>query len=163
MPGTRTAPTINGTPTFIQLSVTLYDYTGEQRTDTYFVDADSTDAELEAYVAALQAVTNGTIWRVKVGYVYNSIGDSGNAIEEVWEDADSNLVVLLKSASIEKGQDWYVPAPINAMFVEGTNEIDPTNASLAAWLAAILPMRNTYSVVSARFTSRRDIGTKVNI
>lgn len=163
MPGTRTAPTIDGTPTFIQISVTLYDYTGEQRTDSYFVDADSTNAEIEAYVAALQAATNGTVWRVKVGYVYNSIGDSSNALEEVWEDADSNFVALIKAPAIEKGQDWYIPAPINAMFVEGTNEIDPTNATLAAWLAAILPMRANYAVVSGRFTSRRDIGTKVNI
>lgn len=163
MAGTRTAPTVNGTPTFIQLAITLYDYSGEQRTDSYFIDADSSNAEIEAFVAALQLTTNATIWRVKVAYVYNSIGDSSNAVEDVWEDADSNVVFLLKAPTVEKGQDWYIPAPLNAMFIEGTDNIDPTNGALAAYLAAILPMRSGYSVVSGRFTSRRDIGTKVNI
>lgn len=161
MPGTRTAPTIDGTATFITVSVTLYDYTGEQRTDSYRLDADSSNAEIEAFVAALQAVTNGTIWRVRVGYVYNSVGDSTNALEAVWEEASSNVVLLAKDAE-ENAIDFYIPAPINAMFVEGTEQIDPTNAALATLLAAILPMKATFSFVSARFTSRRDIGTKIN-
>lgn len=161
MAGTRTAPAVNGTPQFISVSVTLYDYTGEQRTDSYQMDADSTDAEIEAFVAALQAGTNATIWRVRVGQVYNSVGDSSNAVEEVWEDADTNVVLLAKTA-LNASEDFYIPAPIDDMFIEGTNEIDPTNGVLAAILAAILPMRAGYSFISARLTSRRDIGTKIN-
>lgn len=161
MAGTRTAPTISGTPNYIAVSVTLYDYTGEQRTDSYRLDADTTAAEIEAFVAALQATTNGTIWRVRVADVYNSVGDSSNAVEEVWEEASSNLVLLAKDAN-DNAIDFYVPAPINSMFIEGTENIDPTNATLAALLAAILPMKAGYSFVSARFTSRRDIGTKIN-
>lgn len=161
MPGTRTAPTVNGTPNFKQLSVTVYDYTGEQRTDTYQIDADATDVEVEAFVDALQAVTNSTIWRVRVGEVYNSVGDPSNALEEVWEEASANLVILQKDAS-NNAIDWYVPSPINAMFVEGTEDIDPTNTSLVAWLATLTPIKAGFSVVSGRFTSRRDIGTKIN-
>lgn len=161
MAGTRTAPTVNGTATYLAVSVTLYDYTGEQRTDTYRLDADSTDAEVEAFVAALQDITNGTIWRVKVGKVYNSVGDPSNAVEEVWEEASSNVVLLAKDAS-DNSIDFYVPAPDNAIFIEGTESIDPTNTELAAFLAAILPMKAGYSFVSGRFTSRRDIGTKIN-
>lgn len=161
MPGTRTAPTVDGTVTYKAVSVTLYDYTGEQRTDTYKLDADTTNAEVEAFVAALQAGMNGTIWRVKVADVYNSVGDPSNAIEEVWEEASSNLVLLAKNAN-DDSIDFYVPSPINAMFVEATEQIDPSNATLAAILAAILPMKAGYSFVSARFTSRRDIGTKIN-
>lgn len=159
---TRTAPTVNGTPTFKQISLTFYDYTGEQRTDSYLVDADATDAEVEAIAAAAQALSNGTLWRIKVGDVYNSVGDSSNADEEVWEDVKTNVVILIKD-SMQNGQDWYVPAPINGLFVEGTEEIDPANAALATLLAAILAVRTGFSVVSGRFTQRRAIGTKVNI
>lgn len=162
MPGTRTAPTVNGTPTFKQVSLTFYDYTGDQRTDSYLVDADATDAEVEAIAAAAQALSNGTLWRVRVGDVYNSVGDSSNALEQVWEDAKTNVVILLKD-SMQNGQDWYVPAPINAMFIEGTEEIDPANAALGTFLTAILAVRTGFSVVSGRFTQRRAIGTKVNI
>lgn len=161
MPGTRTAPTVNGTPNWKVVSVTVYDHTGEQRTDSYYMDADSTNVEIEAFVAALQLVTNATIWKVAVSDLYNSVGDSGNALEEVWEDADTNVVLLAKSPTVINGQDFYIPSPINAMFVEGTNEIDPSNAALAAFLATILPMRAGYSFVSARLSSRRDIGTKI--
>lgn len=162
MAGTRTAPTVDGTPLYKVVSLTWYDYTGEQRTDSYQVDADSTAAEIEAFVAAMQAMSNATLWRVQVSDSYNSVGDSSNAVEEVWEEASANLVFLAKTA-LNDSQNIFVPAPINAAFVEGTEELDPTYAPLATLLAAWLAMKTNYSVVSGRFTSRRDIGTKVII
>jgi hypothetical protein len=162
MPGTRTAPTISGTPTYKIVSLTWYDYTGEQRTDSYQMDADSTAAEIEAFAVAMQALSNATLWRVGVADTYNSVGDSSNALEQVWEDAETNLVFLAKT-SLNVANNLFVPAPINAAFVEGTEEIDPTNAEIAALLAAWLPMRAGFSVVSGRFTQRRSIGTKVII
>jgi hypothetical protein len=161
MPGTRTAPTIDGTPDFKRVSVTVYDYTGEQRTDSYQLDADATAVEIEAFVAALQTVTNATIWRVSVSDVYNSVGDSSNAVEDVWEEASSNVVLLAKNTA-NASINFFIPSPVNAMFTEGTENIDPTDADLAALLAAILAMKAGYSFVSARFTSRRDIGSKIN-
>lgn len=158
---TRTAPTVNGTPTFKRVSVTLYDYTGEQRTDSYQLDAAATDVQIEAFVAGLQAITNGTIWRVNVGDVYNSVGDPSNADEEVWEEGSANIVLLAKDAT-NHSQDWYVPAPDNGLFLEGTENIDPSNTDLGTLMTAILAMRSGFSFVSARFTSRRDIGTKIN-
>lgn len=159
---TRTAPTVNGTPTYKTISVTLYDYTGDQRTDTYQVDADASDVEIEAFVAALQAVTNATIWRVTVGQVYNSTGDSANATEAVWENAKDNVVLLMKTATND-AIDFYIPSPINAMFLEGTENIDPSNVALGALMTAILPFKSAYSFVSARFSHRKQIGKKVNI
>lgn len=160
---TRTAPTIDGTPNWKVLSVTVYDYTGEQRTDSYYLDADATDAEIEAIVAALQATTNATIWKVSVSDLYNSVGDPSNATEAVWEEASANLVLLMKSPTVEKGFNFFIPAPSNDMFIEGTENVDPANTELAALMTAILPVRATYSFVSARFTARRDVGTKINL
>lgn len=161
MAGTRTAPTVDGNATFLAVSLTFYDYTGEQRTDSYKLDADSTDAEIETFVAAMQNMSNGTLWRVKVGKVYNSVGDPSNAVEEVWEEASANLVFLAKDAA-DNSIDFYVPAPINAAFIEGTEDIDPTYIGITNLLGSILLMKAGYSFVSARFTSRRDVGTKIN-
>jgi hypothetical protein len=159
--GTRTAPTVDGSVTFKVVSLTWYDYTGEQRTDSYQFDADATNVEIEAFVAAMQAASNATLWRVQVRDTYNSVGDSSNAVEDVWEEASANVVLLAKDTG-NNAIDFYIPAPLNAMFIEGTEQIDPTNATLAAVLAAVLPMKSGFSFVSARFTSRRDIGTKIN-
>lgn len=161
MAGTRTAPTVDGSPTFKQVSVTFYDYTGEQRTETTQIDASATDAQIEAYVAATQAGSNGSIWRVRVGEVYNSVGDPSNADEDVWEDIDTNVVILTKDA-VNNSQDWFLPAPINAMFLDGSENIDPSNGVLGAWLTALSALRAGYSIVSGRFSQRRQIGTKIN-
>lgn len=158
---TRTAPTVDGIPTYKRLSITLYDYTGDQRTDSYQIDADATNVEIEAIVAAIQAITNGTIWRVAVSEVYNSVGDPTNADEVVWEESSSNLVFLAKNVAND-AQDWYIPAPNNAVFVEGTENLDPTNIAVGGFLTAVLAVKAGFSFVSARFTSRRDIGSKIN-
>lgn len=162
MPGTRTAPTVNGTPNYILVTLTWYDYTGDQRSDTFQFDADSTNVEIEAFAAAQQALSNATLWRIQVSQGYNSDGDSGNALEEVWENAKDNLVFLLKDL-LNNSMDIFVPAPINSVFIEQTETIDPTSAEIVALLAATLPMKAGYSVKSGRFTHRKQIGKKVNI
>lgn len=162
MPGTRTAPTVDGTPDYKIVSLTWYDYTGEQRTDSYQFDADATAAEVEAFADAMQAVSNATLWRVSVSDTYNSVGDSSNALEQVWEDIKTNVAVLAKD-SLNNSQNIFIPSPINAMFIEGTEELDPTNVAFAAVLTAYLAMKTGYSVVSARFSQRRSIGTRVII
>lgn len=160
MPGTRTAPTVDGSPSYINASFVWYDYTGDQRTDTYQFDGDSTNAEIEALAAALQAASNATLWRIKKSDTYNSVGDPSNALEEVWENAKDNIVLLAKNAA-NNSQDFYIPSPINDMFIEGTESIDPTDTTLNAVLTAIAPMQAGYGFVSARFTHRRQIGTAV--
>ena len=162
MPGTRTAPTVDGSPTFKQLSLTFYDYTGDQRTDSYLIDAAATNAQIEAICAAIVPLSNGSLWRIKVGEVYNSIGDSSNAIEEVRENAKDNVVFLMKDLS-QNGMDWFIPAPTNDMFTEGTESINPTYGATATFLTAILAVKAGFDIVSGRFTHRRQIGTKVNI
>jgi hypothetical protein len=162
MPGTRTAPTIDGAETYQRVSVTVYDYTGEQRTDSFIVDAGTTPAEIEAFVLALQAITNATIWRVQVADVYDSNGDPENAVEAVWENAKDNVVVLTKDV-MNNAQDYYVPSPINDIFIEGTENLDPSVTEFNAWLATLSNLRTGFAVKSARFTHRRQIGSKINL
>lgn len=160
--GTRTAPTVDGSPTWLNISVSWIDHTGDVRTDTVQVDADATDAEIEAYVAGLQTLSNASEYRVIVGQVYNSTKDKTQALEVVWENVSDNIVVLQKT-SVNVAQDFYVPSPIEALFVAGTENINPAYADFVTWLATIVPMRAAYSAISARFTHRRQIGTKINL
>jgi len=162
MPGTRTAPAVTAEPDYILVSLVWYDWTGDQRTDTYQFDAGATDIQIEAFAAAQQALSNATLWRITRSEVFNSDGDSANALEEVWENAKDNLVFLMKDI-LNNSMDIFVPAPINAAFIEQTETIDPTNADIVALLTASVAMRTGYAVKSGRFTHRRQIGTKVNI
>ncbi len=163
MAGTRTAPTVDGaTFTFIKVTLTWYDYTGEQRSDSYRMDSDSSSAEIEAFAAAMQAASNATLWRIQVSEVYNSVGDSSNALEEVWENAQDNLLFLFKDPS-DNGFNIFIPSPMESMFIDATEELDPTNAEIIAVLASVLPMKATYAVVSGRMSHRRQIGKKINI
>ena len=166
MAGTRTAPIVDALSanmTFKQVSIRLMDWTGDFRTDTYRLIPAVTNDQVEALVAAVAALTNATLYEVKISEVYTSVADSTNALEEVWENAKDNLVVQSKKPTGES-QRVFIPAPINAMFIEQTDQIDPTFAALgtllAAWDAAV---DAEFEIIGAHFTSRRDINQQVKI
>lgn len=161
MAGTRTAPTVNDTPTFVEVQIALMDYTGDKRSDTYLVDAAASAAEIEALVAAIQAVSNATIYRVEVKDIYNSVEDSSNALEEVWENAGDNLVLQAKNTQ-KQSLRLFVPALINTVMIDGTTDIDPTNGLLTTLIAAYVAVLPTgFSIVGARFTERRQVNAQV--
>lgn len=165
MPGTRTAPPVDGLNPFKSVQLRWIDWTGDKRSDTYlFPTALATDIAVEAFVAAMQAGSNASLYEIKVGAVYSSVEDSGNALEEVWENATDNLVLQAKQPAGGQSVRDYIPSPVNAMFIENTDVIDPASgvlvAILTAWTALLDP---TYEVVGARFTSRRQINSQVKI
>lgn len=163
MAGTRTAPAINGTPSFKTVSIRWIDYTGNLRSDNYQLPAAATDAQVEALVAALQAGSNASIYRVDVNFAYYSVEDSSNANEVVWEDVKDNLVIQAKN-TLADSEQMYVPAPSNDMFIEGTENIDPTNTELAAILTATLAAFGAgYGIVGARLSKRTRRGKQTKI
>lgn len=164
MPGTRTAPTVDGTGfTFIKVSLRWMDYTGDVRTDSYQFDPAATPALIEAFAAASQAASNATLYAVIVGDVYTSVPDAQNALEEVWENVTDNLVLQSKNP-VGDSIRGYVPSPINDMFIENTDDIDPSDATLIAYITAFVALLPAgYDVVGARFTSRRQINQQIKI
>lgn len=164
MAGTRTAPTVDGTGfSYKRVSVAVMDWTGEKRSDSYQFDIAATDAQIEAFIAAQQLISNATIYRVEVAEVYSSVADQSNADENVWEEASTNLVIQTKNPTNQSIRT-FVPSPINEMFIENTEAIDPTNVDLTAYLvamAALLPVG--YEVVGARFTARRQMNQQIKI
>lgn len=168
MAGTRTAPTVDGTGTFKSVSVRMIDASGDVRTVTVDVLAATTDAQIEAYVAGLQAISNASVYAVSVGVVYNSVEDSSNAQSEPKsESVAANLVINAGNAS-KLSKAGYVPAPEAAIFITGTDDIDPTSAALVTYLTAFLAMVNEgvamgseYEIKSARYTERRQINSAI--
>lgn len=165
--GTRTAPTVGGTPSFTHLSFSMIDSDGKERTDSYNVpNAAATNANIEAYAAALQGVSGASLYNVTVGASYNGDADSGNAEAQEKDSIADNLVVSTKVPAVPNSTlAGYVPAPDPDIFVAGTDTIDPTNAELATYMTALLAVLGTAGriVQSAVFNQRRKSGTKVKI
>ena len=165
MPGTRTAPAVDGMNTIKAVQLRWIDWTGDKRSDTYLFGATlATNVNVEAFAAAMQAGSNASLYEIKVSDAYSSVEDQSNALEEVWENATDNLVIQAKQPLGGQSVRDYIPSPVNEMFIENTDVIDPTStillAILTAWVALLDP---SYEVVGARFTSRRQINSQVKI
>lgn len=161
MAGTRTAPTVDGTPDFKRISLSLVDAQGDIRSVSLVVDAATTVATIEALVAALQAVTNASIYEVTVTDVYSGARNTSNASDAVVNSVYSNIVYHIK-ASPTSSQRGYVPAPIDAVFIAGTDTPDINNADLGTWFAAVLAAAGgAYTGQSVRYTERREVNDAI--
>lgn len=163
MAGTRSAPTIDGTPVSITLSVQLMDSDGTKRAIDFELPATVTNAQMEDVVAKLQLATNATIYSAVVNYNYSSNAVATNALVAVQQSARNNIVILFKDDVALKTQEVYIPAPLNALFVAGTKNIDITNTVYGDYRNAVdVAIGADYAPVSVRYTERRQINQKQN-
>lgn len=159
MAGTRTAPTIDGTPTFKSVSLKWIDTVGDIRTDTYRFTT-GTATEVEAFVSAMQSLSNASLWGVDVADKYRGAMSKANAADVPFVSKDDNVVVLMKEAT-GRTFDMFVPAPVESVvMVAGTEQVDTTTlATLVSTMAALQTL--VYSPVSARYSERRDKNPRV--
>lgn len=161
MPGTRTAGTVDGTGSYKHVSISFIDVSGDQRTISADVATTVTDAQVEALVAALQAASQASIWRVGVEMVYAGDDDLSNATSGSRDSVFDNVAVRFKNAATNIGITNYIPAPDPAIMVADSDQVDPTSTELAAVFTAWLATMSGYSVKSARYSERREINQAV--
>lgn len=163
MPGSRTAPDVAASATFIEISLRWIDAIGDVRSDTSLVDATATDAEIEAVAVKMQAGSNSSLWEVKVSEVYEGAKSKGNALAAVRESLQTNVVYHAKNTA-RVDRRAYLPSPIAAVFVTDTETPDTTNSVFTelftAWLAV---WKGTFASVSLRLTERREINERQQI
>jgi len=159
----RTAPAVNGTPTFRKASLRWIDASGDLRADSIQVPSGATDAQIEAFGEAIADISNASLYAVEVTDVYNSVADKDDAVDAPKDSVYDNLVVLAKTAT-NLSQRMFIPAPEGDIFVAGTDQIDPTSVDLGLAFTAFLALvGGTYDIVSARYTERREINEAVKI
>lgn len=166
MAGTRTAGTVDGTPNAKKVSLHWIDKSGEKRSDTAYFDEAATDAEIEAYVAAAQALSNSSLYKVQVSLVYEGAASSSNAAQAIFEDVAQNLVWQAKLPASAFSLRTFIPSPVQAVTMVGGNseEPDPATTEMAAYQAALLAVLPVgYGLVGVRFTQRRDINNQVKL
>lgn len=158
MPGTRTAPTVDGTPPFQNVSFQFIDSTEDIRSVSIQLPPGSTSAQIEAIAAALQARSNASLYNIEVKASYTSAPDVGNALAEVHISVFDNVVVLFKD-QVNHSQDIFVLAPIVAL------QPDDSDTPVATQLTAIIlsvtaaleqGTTDDWQAISARYTERRE-------
>lgn len=155
MPGTRKAPTVNGTPTYVRLGVHLIDNTGNKVSDSIIIPATVTDAEIETYIAKYALASNASIYRVEVNYVYSGQEDAGNAATQIHDDVAQVINFLMKSDTDDsQSQRAVLRAPIDSIFLAESDIIQPLVQVYADWYVAVTDLFNGGAGGSGDYSSR---------
>jgi hypothetical protein len=163
MPGTRTAPAITGAASFIEVSLRWIDAVGDVRSDASLIDAAATDIQIEAVAADMQTGSNASLYAVRKTEVYEGAKAKSNALAAVRESVQSNIVYHSKDTGRDDRRA-FIPAPLAALFLAGTEVPDEGDAVIVAiMLAWENAWAGTFAGVSLRFTERREINEKVNL
>ena len=165
MPGTRTAPTVNGTPTFSRVSVRMIDASQDIRSVAWQLGLGATNAQIEAAVDNIQDYSNASMFQIEVTAVYNSAPAVTNALAEVYPSVYDNVVLLYKDA-LNNSQNIFIPAPTTDLQPSGSDSPDPvTLALIRASFAATMNGTGTagWAPISARFSERREKNQRIFI
>lgn len=152
---TRTAPTVNGTPTEKALTLRWIDHSGDQRATRLILPAGATDVQIEAVADTAQAISNASLWQVKVEQLYTGAKLASNAVNQTYPSVFDNVVLLAKESTLVT-QQAYIVAPQGVIIPSGDN-VDVANLDYIAWRDAVLAaLAGTYAAQSVRFTERRE-------
>lgn len=157
----RSVPTIDGSPNFYRVSFKYIDAVGDLRSDSVEIPQVAySDVNTEAYIVAQAAVTNADLYEVEVKAIYKALPQKSNATNAIRVAVDDNIVNLLKSVFNDTSRQ-YIPSPIAALFVTGTEQVNTTNALLNTMITAFDVMIEgaaaQFTWISSRFTERREI------
>lgn len=158
----RTAQTVDGTPLYKVVSLRWMDSTGDKRTDSYQFPAAVTNAQIEAFAAAIVLDSNAVLYDIRVTDSYSALPDSGDALNETRPSLFANIVVLVKTP-LNESDDLFIPAPLDDNFIPTTD--DPIVGELGDTMTAFLACKNAgggaFEVISGRYTERREMNKSI--
>lgn len=158
--GTRTAPTINGTPSYQLASFQFVDVSGDERSVAIQGPAAATNAQWEAIAAAFEDASQASLWRANIQNMYEGDKDPGNAVTGSRDSVYDNVATLLKNTA-RVSRDFFIPAPAPEIMFGDMDEVDPASTELAALFTAVLAVSTGFTVRSARYTERKEINKAV--
>lgn len=161
----RTAPEVDGTPDYIEVSWRFIDANGQPGSfPLKTTPALATSAHIEAVTEALGNMTNANLYGVFIANAYADSGSPAGAVEAPRESVKDIINMLFKGSPLDTAQDVEIPAPLDSLFTEGTNDVIPDSTEMLALRTAIndlLPVQ--YAPVSVRFTERRKSNKRTKI
>lgn len=161
----RTGPEVSGTPDFVEVSWRYIDANG-QPGSTFLVttSALATNTNIENVTEALGNMTNANLYGVVVGSVYSDAGSPAGAVEAPRESIKDIINLLWKDPATRATQDAEIPAPLDALFTEGTNDVIPDSTEMMALRGAVNALLPAgYIPISVRFTERKKQNKRTKI
>lgn len=156
MAGTRTAPTVGGSPTKVLLTISAMDASGDIYSDTLQLLAVPLDLDIEAYVAGYQAVTQASVFNVAVSSNYEGDADPDNAETNQRNSVKDGINLLWRDFTNLKSQTTRVVAPVPAV-MQGNQDIPLlTFADMITYIAETGDILTAYALQSAQYTERRE-------
>lgn len=154
MAGTRTAPTVDGTPNKVIISLSVIDASGDKYADSLVLLAAPLAADIEAYVAAYQLVTQASVYAVRVDSYYEGDADPDNAETDQRNSVTDGINLLWKDFTALKSQTSRVVAPIPEV-MQGNQDIPLlTYADMITYIAETGDILTAYALQSAQYTNR---------
>lgn len=155
--GIRTAPTV------AELGVTKFgftihavDFSGDNGTAYFELDAIPTDAELESVVDAYQAATQASVWKVSATRIWEGGEQASNAASGSRDSVADGVNLLLRNTTINKAQSPRIIAPAPEV-MQGANDIpDPASTPFGNLVTAIGAILSDYTGISAQYTERTE-------
>lgn len=159
MAGTRTAPSVTTIAT-TQWGITLHlvDASGDNYTD--FIALLGTDVpaltEIEAHVAAYQAATQASVYKVTMSQIWEGEEDPDNAEVGQRNSVKDGVNLLWKNPATMGSESPRLVAPI-ATVMQGNQDIPLlTAAEFTALIGTYQVLLTGFSLISAQFTERRE-------
>jgi len=155
MPGTRTAPTVGGSPNKVVITISVVDASGDIYADSLVLDAVPLDADIEAYVAGYQSVTQASLYSVNVQQIYVGDKDADNALTAQRNSVTDGINLLWRDDINLKSQSTRVVAPITDV-MQGNQDIPLLSyANMITYIAEAGDLLTDYAIQSAQYTNRR--------
>lgn len=157
----RTAPTVNGTPTYVRVSYLAIDANGQLTSSPYITTlAAATNAHVEAVAVDQGAASNANLYAVEITQVYELAPSTASAVDASRESAKDVVVELWRNNTTRQTQDAYLPAPVDSMFITDTNDVVGTDILFAAWEASVANILPAYAPISFRFSEHKGVNKK---
>jgi len=154
---TRTAPAVTGSANIMYVSFHFIDASGDKRSCSLMTDLAITDVQIEAVAVAVQAATNASLWKVEQTFAWAGLARVGNATNTARPSVYSNVVLLYKNAT-QQSQNAFIPAPLETLFIAGSDNVDKTDALFTAFASATqTALGDTYESISTRYSEHREI------
>ncbi len=166
MPRTGLPTIVTTTPDYVTVTFHYIDVNGVK--DAWNVRttlARATSAVIEGTVAAMAAATNAFVYKVTMSLFWAAGSASPSfALEASRVDAKDVVERLQKDPASGASQYSYIPAPLDAMFIDETNEVDITNSLYTDFADAVdLLLPASFNPVSVRFAQHKLTATKTEL
>lgn len=160
----ETVPAVDGNPTRVLVTFRYIDANGTK--DAFSIQttlARATDAVIQGAVAALGAASNANFYEVNVQHIYAAGNASPSAATEAPRESAKDVIeTLRKDPSSGRSQYDYIPAPLDEIFIPGTQTVDIENGLYEAVDQAFdLLFPASYNALSVRFAEHKLTGDKV--